>query len=254
MDYTAIGDTVNTAARLEANAPKSTIYISDAVYEQVKDAVQATMDKWGQIDFVMANAGICGAGDFLNMPVNDWLWAVNVNLMGVVYAVRETLPILIKQGTPCHMTITASIAGLRAAWGANPPYAASKHAAVAVAEDVKALVEARGYDIGVSVYCPMYVHTHLDHCEEYRPERFWDENDPFYKSEDYIKGRETFKKNIEGGLPEETVGPRIFRAVEENQMYIVTHPVTIDFIKARHRAIEADAEYELKILAEAEGK
>ena len=39
MDYTAIGDTVNTAARLEANAPKGTIYISSAVYGQVKDRI-----------------------------------------------------------------------------------------------------------------------------------------------------------------------------------------------------------------------
>ena len=39
MDYTAIGDTVNTAARLEANAPKNTVYISDALYQRVKDRV-----------------------------------------------------------------------------------------------------------------------------------------------------------------------------------------------------------------------
>lgn len=39
MDYTAIGDTVNTAARLESNAPQGTIYISSAVYEQVKDRI-----------------------------------------------------------------------------------------------------------------------------------------------------------------------------------------------------------------------
>ena len=39
MDYTAIGDTVNTAARLEANAPRGEVYISGAVYEQVKDRV-----------------------------------------------------------------------------------------------------------------------------------------------------------------------------------------------------------------------
>ena len=37
MDYTAIGDTVNTAARLEANAPGGTIYISRAVADALGD-------------------------------------------------------------------------------------------------------------------------------------------------------------------------------------------------------------------------
>lgn len=42
MDYTAIGDTVNTAARLEANAKKGQILISEAVYEAVKDRIEVT--------------------------------------------------------------------------------------------------------------------------------------------------------------------------------------------------------------------
>jgi class 3 adenylate cyclase/PAS domain-containing protein len=42
MDYTAIGDTVNTAARLEANAKGGQIIISDATYQQVKDHVEVT--------------------------------------------------------------------------------------------------------------------------------------------------------------------------------------------------------------------
>jgi len=42
MDYTAIGDTVNTAARLEANAEKGKIIISDATYQLVKDHVEVT--------------------------------------------------------------------------------------------------------------------------------------------------------------------------------------------------------------------
>ncbi len=42
MDYTAIGDTVNTAARLESNARPGQILISSEVYEAVKDRVAVT--------------------------------------------------------------------------------------------------------------------------------------------------------------------------------------------------------------------
>ncbi len=42
MDYTAIGDTVNTAARLESNAKRGQILISGEVYEAVKDQVEVT--------------------------------------------------------------------------------------------------------------------------------------------------------------------------------------------------------------------
>ena len=40
MDYTAIGDTVNTSARLEANAPASTVYISRAVADKLGDRMR----------------------------------------------------------------------------------------------------------------------------------------------------------------------------------------------------------------------
>ena len=42
MDYTAIGDTVNTAARLESNAKRGQILISESVYEAVKDRIEVT--------------------------------------------------------------------------------------------------------------------------------------------------------------------------------------------------------------------
>lgn len=41
MDYTAIGDTVNTAARLESNAKPGQIILSEAVYNVVKDRIKA---------------------------------------------------------------------------------------------------------------------------------------------------------------------------------------------------------------------
>ena len=56
MDYTAIGDTVNTAARLEANAPRGTVYISEYVYEKVKDRI--TVEEVGEIPLKGKSKGV----------------------------------------------------------------------------------------------------------------------------------------------------------------------------------------------------
>lgn len=218
-----------------------------SVYEEAKASVQATMEQFGQIDVLFANAGIATAGSILTIPIRDWEWAMAVNTMGIVHYVHEVLPIMEAQKTPAHLMCTASIAGLRAGMAVNPPYFASKHAAVSVAESVKAEVESTGCDIGVSVFCPMYVATDIHNCEKHRPARFWDASDPFYRSEEYIKAREAFRDNVTGGMPLDNIGKRLFQAIEDNQMYIVTHTQTIPYIEERHRAIEADAKKELEL-------
>lgn len=56
MDFTAIGDTVNTAARLEANAKKGQVLISDAVYERVKDRIE--VEEVGEIPLKGKSKGV----------------------------------------------------------------------------------------------------------------------------------------------------------------------------------------------------
>lgn len=56
MDYTAIGDTVNTAARLEANAPRGTVYISEYVYEHIKDRIM--VEEVGEIPLKGKSKGV----------------------------------------------------------------------------------------------------------------------------------------------------------------------------------------------------
>ncbi|MBQ7783237.1 MAG: adenylate/guanylate cyclase domain-containing protein, partial [Oscillospiraceae bacterium] len=56
MDYTAIGDTVNTAARLESNAKRGQVLIGDSVYEEVKDRI--TADPVGEIPLKGKSKGV----------------------------------------------------------------------------------------------------------------------------------------------------------------------------------------------------
>ena len=56
MDYTAIGDTVNTAARLESNAKPGQILISADVYERVKDRVE--VNEIGEIPLKGKSKGV----------------------------------------------------------------------------------------------------------------------------------------------------------------------------------------------------
>jgi adenylate cyclase len=57
MDYTAIGDTVNTAARLESNAKPGQILISQQVYDALKDRIKVT--EVGVIPLKGKSNGIC---------------------------------------------------------------------------------------------------------------------------------------------------------------------------------------------------
>lgn len=57
MDYTAIGDTVNTAARLESNAKRGQVLISEHIYHRLKGRIQ--VQEIGEIPLKGKSQGVC---------------------------------------------------------------------------------------------------------------------------------------------------------------------------------------------------
>jgi NAD(P)-dependent dehydrogenase (short-subunit alcohol dehydrogenase family) len=116
----------------------------------------AAVERFGSVHVVCNNAGVGSKADPWFGPLSAWAWVLGVNLWGVVHGIRAFLPILFEQGEG-HIVNTASILGVMPS--ANPSYDASKHAVVALSEDLFKMTKLVGLPVGVSVLCPGWVTT-----------------------------------------------------------------------------------------------
>lgn len=119
-------------------------------------AVTAGVAELGGLDVVVANAGICSAGNVWELTTQQWQETLDVNLTGVFHTAKVTVPILIEQGRGGSVVITSSVAGLRGLpfLGA---YVASKHAVVGLARTMA--VELGRFNIRVNTVHPHGVAT-----------------------------------------------------------------------------------------------
>jgi NAD(P)-dependent dehydrogenase (short-subunit alcohol dehydrogenase family) len=124
--------------------------------DEVAALAAATLDRFGGVHVVCNNAGVAARSDAWFGPLSAWEWVMGVNFWGVVHGCRAFLPHLVGGG---HIVNTASIAGLLP--GFAPSYDASKHAVVAISEDLHNMVTMAGLPIGVSVLCPGWVRTNI---------------------------------------------------------------------------------------------
>lgn len=124
---------------------------------EVQGLAEQTLERFGAVHVVCNNAGVAARSDPWFGPISSWEWVMGVNFWGVVHGCRAFLPHLATGGG--HIVNTASIAGLIPATG--PSYDASKHAVVAISEDLYHTVKGAGLPIGVSVLCPGWVQTNI---------------------------------------------------------------------------------------------
>jgi meso-butanediol dehydrogenase/(S,S)-butanediol dehydrogenase/diacetyl reductase len=113
---------------------------------------QTTLESWGRIDALVANAGVQISGDLFEATEADWDRIIGVNLKGVTNSCKAVLPAMIKQQSGAIVMIS-SINALIGVGGAKMLlYDASKAGVLAL---TRSLAIAHGKDnIRVNAICP----------------------------------------------------------------------------------------------------
>ncbi|TDS12826.1 NADP-dependent 3-hydroxy acid dehydrogenase YdfG [Maribacter caenipelagi] len=125
-----------------------------------KNAVSKIMEKWGQVDVVLANAGVGNFAPIDEMTDEDWHQMIDTNLNGAFHTLKASVEAL-KKSEGYYITL-ASLAGTNFfAKGAG--YNASKFGVVGFTQ--AAMLDLRQYGIKVSTIMPGSVSTHFNNNE-----------------------------------------------------------------------------------------
>ena len=125
-----------------------------------ENAVAKITDKWGQVDVVLANAGVGNFAPIDEMTEEQWHQMIDVNLSGVFHTLKASVASL-KKTEGYYITLASSAGTNFFAQGAG--YNASKFGVVGFTQ--AAMLDLRQYGIKVSTIMPGSVATHFNHNE-----------------------------------------------------------------------------------------
>lgn len=189
-----------------------------------------TIDTFGQVHLLFNNAGVTADGAPWEASWNDWEWAIGVNLWSVIHGIKVFTPLMLAQNTECHIVNTSSTAGLIVGSMAAP-YSVTKHAVVALSENLYLTLQQRNSLIKVSVLCPGFVRTNIANAERNRPAEL--RNEPVEKTPQMQAGLNAFKAAIEAGVSPLQIADVIFEAIRKEQFYVLPDPEWIELIRMR---------------------
>lgn len=200
--------------------------------ESVFELAERTFEAFGTAHVVCNNAGVAAYGEMHTAPHDEWRFVMDVNFWGVVHGIEAFVPRLVDQGDG-HVVNTASMAGL-VGMSVLGIYAASKFAVVGLSESLRRELSGRG--VGVSVLCPMIVATAINqNAARLRPEALKSQ-----VPEALTRPVAQTAPSFQGGVIEvDEVARRVLRAVERNDLYVLTHPEQEEILRRRHRKIES---------------
>ena len=182
----------------------------------------AARERFGTVHVVCNNAGVSGhVRPSWDQPDREWEWVIGVNLMGVVHGIRSFVPGLIAQDEG-HVVNTASLAGFVASPYASP-YAASKHAVVALSTSLFHELAFTRSQVGVSVLCPSFLRTEIMDTDRAWPEQLG--ASPGHADDQgtqIVQG--VFEQAIVEGLDPADLAERVVDGIRTQRFLVTTHP------------------------------
>jgi NAD(P)-dependent dehydrogenase (short-subunit alcohol dehydrogenase family) len=154
VDDDPLGETVDKLRAEGLEVIGANCDVSDfGSVEQLRDT---TLRHFGAVHLLCNNAGIgAGAeGALWDHELNDWRWAFNVNVYGVIHGINAFVPTMIASGAHGHVVNTSSGNGGVSPLRGTPQYAVTKAAVVTLTECLYAQLQDAGSVVGASVLFP----------------------------------------------------------------------------------------------------
>ncbi|MDF3306219.1 mycofactocin-coupled SDR family oxidoreductase [Rhodococcus sp. T2V] len=127
-------------------------------FDQVKAAFDAGIERFGRVDIVLPNAGICSGGLTWELGEDEWREMIDINLTGVWHAIKAAVPTMIEQGEGGSVVFTGSTEALKGAANISS-YSASKHGVTGLMTSLAR--ELGEYNIRVNSVNPTCVDTNM---------------------------------------------------------------------------------------------
>lgn len=136
------------AARITDAGGEALVIEADITDEAAaRGAVETTVERFGRLDTVVANAGVMLLGPVENAPIDEWERMLDLNLRGLLYTAHAALPHLLSAAAAeprqvADLVLVSSVAGRVARLGSGV-YAMTKHGVGAFGESLRQEVTKR---------------------------------------------------------------------------------------------------------------
>ena len=229
-------------AELERGGGKVVSVVTDVAQPSAVDELaRRTLDAFGGVDLLFNNAGVGAGTTIWESTLRDWTWVVGVNLWGVINGIRTFVPLMLKQNRPAQIVNTASIAGLVKGHH-SAPYGVTKHAVVALTEQLALELELICAPIKASVLCPSWVNTRINESGRNRPAELRNqagtESPP---TPEMLKRWEELQEFVRRATPPREIADAVFEeGIRRGKLYIIPHKETAPYIRNRFDGIMRD--------------